>query len=286
MSFKSKKCVYIAGKMRGISLYNFPAFDKARDRLKGLGLTPLSPADMDRAEGFDPHEYAGELHVPFAQIDWNIVPRTFNLEAAIERDNAAIDDPDTVAVYVITEGFADSEGATAEVERCMKAGKIILFDTMSDERILRALGMPVTVDDHVAALTREVHAAMGIPERFPEKEEIRYTDPATGGMKGEKLARFDLLPPDILWELAEHYGKGAKKYADRNMEKGYPWSKSFAACQRHLNQFWRGEDNDPEFGSLHLIAAAWHCFTMAWFLRHGAGTDDRPKAEIDKTAAK
>ena len=279
------KNVYIAGKMRGLPYYGFPEFDKARDRLAGLGLMPLSPADMDRAVGLDPTKWQ-EDDEWIRQARWDEVPSYFDVNDAVSRDNAAIDDPDTVAVYVITEGFADSKGAVAEVERGMKAGKIILFDTMSDERILRALDMPVTLDEHIAALTRDVDAAMGIPEGFLDKKEIRYTDPVTGGMKGEKIARFDLLPPDIMWELAEHYGKGAKKYADRNMEKGYPWSKSFAACQRHLNQFWRGEDNDPEFGSLHLIAAAWHCFTMAWFLRHGAGTDDRPKAEIDKTAVK
>ena len=279
------KNVYIAGKMRGLPYYGFPEFDKARDRLAGLGLMPLSPADMDRAVGLDPTKWQ-EDDEWIRQARWDEVPSYFDVNDAVSRDNAAIDDPDTVAVYVITEGFADSKGAVAEVERGMKAGKIILFDIMSDERILRVLDMPATLDKHIAALTRDVDAAMGIPEGFLDKKEIRYTDPVTGGMKGEKIARFDLLPPDIMWELAEHYGKGAKKYADRNMEKGYPWSKSFAACQRHLNQFWRGEDNDPEFGSLHLIAAAWHCFTMAWFLRHGAGTDDRPKAEIDKTAVK
>lgn len=111
---------------------------------------------------------------------------------------------------------------------------------------------------------------------YTSQKETLFTEPTTGGKKCEKLARFDLLPPDILTELAEHYGKGAKKYGDRNMEKGYPWSKTYAACQRHLTQFWNGENIDAETGSLHLIAAAWHCFTMAWFLRHGAGRDDRP----------
>ena len=251
--------VYIAGKMRGVPFYNFLAFDVASARLRRLGFTPLSPADMDRLAGF----HADRLP---ADTDWNVLPDGFDLDAALARDNAAIDDSETVAIYVIHDGFADSTGATAEVERGMRAGKIILFDTMDDDRILRATARSLQ------------------PGALPPNEEIRYVDPKTGGMKGEKLARFDLLPPDILWELAEHYGHGSKKYGDRNMEKGYPWSKSFAACQRHLNQFWRGEDNDAEFGSLHLVAAAWHCFTMAWFLRHNKGTDDRPKgAIVDET---
>lgn len=111
-----------------------------------------------------------------------------------------------------------------------------------------------------------------------------YVDPETGGRKETKLARFDLIPPDILHELAEHYGRGAAKYGERNMENGYPWSLSYAALQRHLNAWWQGEDDDPETGHSHLIAAAWHCFTLLWFLRHRRGTDDRPKKVIHETA--
>lgn len=43
--------------------------------------------------------------------------------------------------------------------------------------------------------------------------EVRVTDPETGGQKGQKPARFDLIPPAI-WEVAELYGKGAAKYTE------------------------------------------------------------------------
>jgi hypothetical protein len=46
---------------------------------------------------------------------------------------------------------------------------------------------------------------------FIAKEE-RIVDPKTGAEKGMKLARFSLIPPGFVWALAEHYGKGAKKY--------------------------------------------------------------------------
>lgn len=284
----SKKQVYIAGKMRGVPYYNFPAFDKARDRLAGLGLTPLSPADMDRAAGFDAANWWPDVTdeerraALFFYVDWNLLPAGFDLAAAIARDNAAIDDPETVAVYVIHEGISESAGGMAEVERAMKAGKVILFDTMTDEQILRALGYGCGVGPNSGVFQNARAFAMWEAEMKNKADPVVrtfFTDPATGGRKETKLARFDLLPPDILWELAEHYGKGSIKYGERNMEKGYPWSKTYAACHRHLNAFWRGEDVDAETGSLHLIAAAWHCFTMAWFLRHGAGTDDRPSAK-------
>ena len=70
--------------------------------------------------------------------------------------------------------------------------------------------------------------------------EVRTTS-KTGGEKGVKLERFDLIPVGPLTELARLYGIGAKKYDDRNWEKGYEWSKSYAAMQRHANEFWAGK---------------------------------------------
>ena len=111
-------------------------------------------------------------------------------------------------------------------------------------------------------------------------EEIRVTDPITGGQKGSKLARFDLLPSEPLWELAEHYGKGEQKYptgADGipNWMRGYNWRLSVAALERHLHQFIQGEDIDEETGSSHLTAIAWHAFALRWFQIHEKGTDYR-----------
>lgn len=110
------------------------------------------------------------------------------------------------------------------------------------------------------------------PSTHPE--EIRIVDPTTGGQKGSKLARFDLIPPEPLWALAEHYGRGALKYDDRNYEKGYKWGLSFAALQRHLYQWVGGESFDAETGTHHLISAAWHCFALFLFETRTLGTDD------------
>jgi len=105
-------------------------------------------------------------------------------------------------------------------------------------------------------------------------DEIRVVDSQTGGEKGTKIARFSLIPSEFLWALAEHYGKGAMKYADRNWERGYKWSLTVDALQRHLHQWLMGEDNDPETGSSHLIAVAWHAVALFIFHLRGLGTDD------------
>ena len=120
-------------------------------------------------------------------------------------------------------------------------------------------------------------------------EEVRMVDPVTGAEKGSKMARFDLLPTGPLWELAEHYGKGSRKYADHNWARGYRWSLSYAALMRHLLQFWAGEDYDDHFpecppdctahtGSKHIIAVAWHAMALAEFMDSHPELDDRRKA--------
>lgn len=107
--------------------------------------------------------------------------------------------------------------------------------------------------------------------------EVRVVDPQTGGAKGQKLARFDLIPAAALMHLAELYGKGAEKYEDRNWERGYRYGLSFGAMQRHLWAFWNGEYIDPESGLPHLAHAAWHCMTLMQFSEEHIGTDDRSR---------
>jgi len=109
------------------------------------------------------------------------------------------------------------------------------------------------------------------------EEEIRVTDPTTGGQKGQKLARFDLIPGRPLWELAELYGRGAAKYFENNWRKGYKWSLSFAALMRHAWLFWSGEDRDKETGCHHMAAVCFHAMALIEFGVTHPELDDRPK---------
>lgn len=105
--------------------------------------------------------------------------------------------------------------------------------------------------------------------------EVRSVDPDTGAEKGTKLARYDLIPVGPLKKLAEHYGKGAEKYADHNWRRGYDWSKSYAALQRHANEFWGGEDLDLELRSNHMAAVAFHAFVLLEYCETMRDKDDR-----------
>lgn len=107
-------------------------------------------------------------------------------------------------------------------------------------------------------------------------KEVRVVDPNTGGEKGQKQAQLGALDPITLLRIAEVAGFGMDKYARYNFMKGYAWSLSFDALERHLLQFWSGEDLDEESGLPHVAHAAWHCLTLLSFMMRERGTDDRP----------
>lgn len=118
---------YIAGPMRGRPYYNFPAFDAARSRLTEIGWRVISPADLDRAIGFDPWTMR-------ADTDWNQVPN-FDMNAAFERDVAALRSVDAIALLPEWER---SIGARAEAgiaqwlgktRICPKTGKSLPWPT-------------------------------------------------------------------------------------------------------------------------------------------------------------
>lgn len=88
--------------------------------------------------------------------------------------------------------------------------------------------------------------------------------------------RFELIPEDALTALAWVYTKGAKKYADRNWEKGMSWSRCFGSLMRHAWAFWRGEELDPETGCHHMAMAAWNCFALVSYSFRKVGDDNRP----------
>lgn len=111
-------------------------------------------------------------------------------------------------------------------------------------------------------------------------DEVRITDPITGGQKGAKLARLDLIPVLAQVEEAKVHGMGAVKYSPYNWRKGYEWGLSYGAMQRHLVAFWNGEDRDTESNLYHLAHARWHTGVLLEFLHYNLGTDDRMSTVI------
>ena len=77
------------------------------------------------------------------------------------------------------------------------------------------------------------------------------------GIKNDNdKARYDLIPADALEDLAKVLTFGAKKYSAENWRiVGDGDSRYFAAAQRHMWAWKRGEENDPESGLPHLAHA-------------------------------
>lgn len=160
-------------------------------------------------------------------------------------------------------------------------GEIRYLTLMADEAVRR-----------VREIQTIPESAKEVIDHHLQEYETRSTS-STGGQKGVKLERPSLVPVYPLRLLAEHYGKGAKKYAPHQWRKGVEWDKLYDAVQRHLMTFWGGEDYDicprdrkgcapwpgdesalpmserdyeetcyNHTGSLHLVSAAWMIFAL------------------------
>jgi hypothetical protein len=81
----------------------------------------------------------------------------------------------------------------------------------------------------------------------------------TGQVEGRKddkgKNQLELMSVPALEELGRVLTFGAKKYDERNWEKGIKWSRIYGAILRHTFAWWRGEDKDPETGLHHLAHA-------------------------------
>lgn len=109
--------IYIAGPMRGIPEWNFPAFDEAEARWRAAGHVPFSPAQVDRALKYDPNEQ-GEA-------------TNGHLRHVIQMDIACIMAADAIALLP---GWENSRGATVELSLAQFIG-IPVYDAITMERI-------------------------------------------------------------------------------------------------------------------------------------------------------
>lgn len=111
--------IYIAGPMRGRPYYNFPAFDRERDIWQTDGWEVVSPADLDRRNGFDALDCAPDT-------DWNAIPDGFDFDACVARDLAGL--LGCHAIYML-DGWARSRGACAEKAVAEWTGLQVYYQT-------------------------------------------------------------------------------------------------------------------------------------------------------------
>jgi hypothetical protein len=102
----------------------------------------------------------------------------------------------------------------------------------------------------------ELNAAKEEISKDPEGAIRKFKSGAVREALGDK-GRMDLLPPRALIELSKHFQQGARKYEERNWEKGMPLSQFIDSGMRHLAKLMMGRHDER-----HDRAAAWNimCF--------------------------
>jgi hypothetical protein len=88
----------------------------------------------------------------------------------------------------------------------------------------------------------------------------------------EGKGRFDLIPSQAMFRLARWFEMGAKKYSDRNWEKGMDISRYVDAILRHAEKYKAG-CNDED----HAAAIAWNAFAIMHHEDEHPELQDLPK---------
>jgi len=288
--------LYLAGPMRNYPRWNFDAFEHSTKALRAEGHTVRSPHEHDLAMGLDPDAPDADENAEGA------------LPECLRWDFTQICEAGNI---VLLPGWEESAGCAMElrVARDTKANVYELLHASEGRTMMRPLNpheqtarqdgfycgvptgdvnkvqwttdpgpqVPVIIPGLVTDSLRGFRP-LGFSDGAGNLGEFRVTDAETGGMKGSKVARMDLLPWDALLDLSIHFGvnsdKHGGKYPDRNWEKGYSWSLGIASLGRHLAAWLSGEEYDEE-GHPHIRAIHWHAATLHAFSLRGVGTDDR-----------
>jgi hypothetical protein len=212
--------------MSGYPLYNFPVFDECRDGLMSKGFGVISPADMDRAVGFDPATGGAD--------------KTF-LDAAMKRDVEAIMQVDFM---VMLPGWRDSTGATAEYH-------------LAKWRHIPVHEWTSMVDAFWETPSEEKKSAVAEAVRSAARE-MFIGDPKAEA--GSDKCPMHLLPPAALAQTAWVHGLGADKYGEWNWrETGIKFDTYVGAILRHLMLAHGGEWLDSESGLPHIAHIAASC---------------------------
>jgi len=84
--------------------------------------------------------------------------------------------------------------------------------------------------------------------------------------------------PTMLLEVAKQYEDGARKYAERNWEKGIPLHCYIDSAVRHYLKFIRGDNDEP-----HDRAFIWNILCALWTHKNKPEMIDLPFAQKEET---
>ena len=90
----------------------------------------------------------------------------------------------------------------------------------------------------------------------------------------EKVAFHD--PYTMVLEVSKHFEEGAKKYGERNWQKGLPVSCYINSAVRHYLKWLRGDEDEP-----HDRAFVWNIMCAIWTAKHKPELNDYRKDDIE-----
>ena len=129
----------------------------------------------------------------------------------------------------------------------------------------------------------KVHVAGAGGGGLSGRDEVRLCElpPGQAGLRfDDGKNKLELIPAEWIWALGDVLTQGAKKYAERNWEKGMKWGKMIGCALRHTFRFVVGERYDPETGCHHLAMAAWNMLALMSYDLRGIGENDLPKTDL------
>ena len=91
------------------------------------------------------------------------------------------------------------------------------------------------------------------------KEENRQFETGAQRDTADGKLRMSLIPQQELKRVMKRYLDGAEKYGENNWMKGMPLSVYFDCAHRHLERWWRGEDDEDQ-----AAAVVWNMLCHAY----------------------
>lgn len=131
--------------------------------------------------------------------------------------------------------------------------------------------LPLDVIAQYISLTDEDDAVLLAISKYIYSGESVYIKLALDHFK--KTADWDVFT--MLLEVSKHYEEGAKKYAERNWEKGIDLHCYIDSGVRHYLKWLRGDQDEP-----HDRAFVWNMLGALWTQKHKPELIDLPFKEV------
>jgi hypothetical protein len=108
------------------------------------------------------------------------------------------------------------------------------------------------------------------------EQQNRQFDTGAQRDTGEGKLRMSLIPQQELKRVMKRYLDGAEKYGENNWMKGMPRSVFYDCMHRHLDAWWRGDDEED-----HAAAVIWNMLCAMWTETNFKKDHDEPLEDLN-----